>query len=140
MAVKTYSAKDVTIIFNGIPISGFADGTFMVAARDNPAFTSGSGADGEGWRAKSSDKTGTITLTLLQTSASNDLLSSLALLDESTGNGVGPFLAKDGSGRTLISAQTAWIEKQADSEFARDASDREWVLKTDSLSTLVGGN
>ena len=140
MSVKTYSAKDVTIIFNGATITGYADGTFMTAARDNPAFTIGSGADGEGWRAKSSDKTGTITLTLLQTSLSNDVLSAFAILDEASGNGVGPFLAKDGSGRTLISAQTAWIEKQADSEFARDQSDREWVLKTDSLNVLVGGN
>jgi len=140
MTVKTYSAKDVTIVFAGIVVEGYADGVFMTAARDNPAFTNGSGADGEGWRAKSSDKTGTITLTLLQTSVTNDAFSALAVLDEASGVGVFPFLAKDGSGRTLIAAETAWIEKQADAEFARDISDREWVLKTDKLNTLVGGN
>ena len=140
MSVKTYNPADVAIIVAGIPIGGFADGTFITVARDNPAFTNGSGADGEGWRAKSNDKTGTMTLTLLQTSASNDALSALAALDEASGDGVGPFLLKDNSGRTLVAAETCWVEKVSDSEFARDVTNREWAIKTDSLNTFVGGN
>ena len=140
MAVKTYSPNEVICIVAGIPVSGFADGTFITAARDNPGWTKGSGADGEGWRAKSSDYTGTITLTLLQTSSSNDALSALALTDENSGDGVGPFLLKDNSGRTLINAETCWIEKIADSEFAREVSNREWAIHTDKLNMFVGGN
>ena len=140
MAVKTYNPADVTIVVAGVPISGFADGTFINAARDNPSFTNGSGADGEGWRAKSNDKTATVTLTLLQTSEANDLLSALSALDEASGDGVGPLLIKDNSGRTLLAAETCWLEKPADSEFAREVSNREWVVKTDSLNVFVGGN
>ena len=140
MGVKTYNPASVAVIVAGIPVGGFADGTFITAARDNPAFTNGSGADGEGWRAKSNDKTGTVTMTLLQTSLSNDALSALAALDEASGDGVGPLLIKDNSGRTLLAAQTCWIEKVADSEFARDVTNREWVIKTDSINVFVGGH
>ncbi len=140
MSVKTYNPADVQLILAGIAVSGYADGTFIAIGRDNPSFTSGSGADSEGWRAKSNDKTGTCTLTLLQTSASNDAFSALAALDEASGDGVGPLLLKDNSGRSLYSAETAWLEKPADAEFAREQSDREWVIKTDKLNVFVGGH
>ena len=140
MSVKTYNAGDVAIIFAGIPFEGFADGTFVTVVRDNPSFNSLVGSDGEGARAKSNDRSGTITCTLMQTSLTNDALSSLALLDELTGDGVAPVLVKDNSGRTVASAETAWIEKPADAEFGREISNREWVLKTNDLSMFIGGN
>lgn len=140
MSVKTYNPADVLLVVAGIPISGYADGTFITCGRDNPSFNSGTGSDGEGWRAKSNDKSGTCTLTLLQTSLSNDALSALSALDEASGDGVGPFLLKDNSGRTLYEAETCWLEKPADSEFAREQSNREWVIKTDKLIPFVGGN
>ncbi len=140
MSVKSYSPDKVQIVFAGEIVSGYSDGTFVTVARDNPSFTSGTGADGEGWRAKSNDKSGTITITLLQTSSSNDAFSALVALDESTGDGVAPFLMKDNSGRSLYSAETAWIEKPADGGFARGGSDREWVIKTDKLNMFTAGN
>jgi len=140
MSVKTYDAGSVSIIFAGIPFEGFADGTFVTVARDNPSFNSLVGSDGEGARAKSNDKSGTITCTLMQTSVTNDLLSGVALLDELVGDGVAPILVKDNSGRTIASAETAWIEKPADAEFGREISNREWVIKTNSLNMFIGGN
>lgn len=140
MSVRTYNAADVSIIFAGIPIDGFADGTFITAARDNPTFNSVVGSDGEGARAKSNDRSGTITITLLQTSFSNDELSAIALLDELSDAGVAPFTLRDGSGRTVLHAETAWIEKPADVELGREISNREWILKTDNLQMNVAGN
>jgi len=140
MSVKTYNAADVDIIVAGIPITGYGDGTFVVVARDNPMFTKGSGADGEGWRAKSNDFTGTITITLLQMSAGNDALSALANLDEASGDGIGPFLMKDGSGRSLYAAESVWVEKHPDGEFARDKSEREWLIGSDRIQMFAGGN
>ena len=140
MSVKTYNAGDLSIIFAGIPFEGLADGTIVTVARDNPAFTSTTGSDGEGARAKSNDKSGTITVTLLQTSITNDFLSAHSRLDESNGEGAAPILVKDNSGRTVAQAETAWIEKPADIEFAREISNREWVFKTDNLDMFVGGN
>jgi hypothetical protein len=139
-AVKSYTGAEVSITIAGITITGTGDGTFLTISRNNPAFTDGTGTDGEGWRAKSTDKSGTAVITVLQTSQANDLLSALAAADEATGDGVGALLVKDLSGRSLFSAETAWIEKYADSEFARDKSEREWTLKTNELLVFVGGN
>lgn len=140
MSVKTYNPSDVIAIIAGVEVTGYADGTFITCGRDNPSFTNGTGSSGEGWRAKSNDKSGTCTMTLLQTSESNDALTALVTLDEVSGDGVGPFLLKDNSGRTLYEAETAWLEKPADSEFAREVTNREWVIKTDNLNVFVGGN
>lgn len=138
--VKTFDPKAVEIILAGISFEGYADGTFVTVARDNDSFSSLVGSDGEGARALSNDKSGTITATLLQTSVTNAALSALANLDEATGDGVGPLLIKDNSGTTLVSAETAWILKPADIEFGREISNREWTIKTDSLTMLHGGN
>lgn len=140
MSVKTYDPAQVNIVFAGVPIDGFADGTFITVARDNPSYNLAIGSDGEGARAKSNDRSATITITLMQNSATNDLLSAVSLADELTGDGVGPFLMKDLSGRTLVGAETAWLEKPSDVEFAREITNREWVIKTDALDIFIGGN
>jgi len=140
MSVKPYDPAEVTITFAGIIVEGYADGTFITAARNNPSFSLKVGASGEGARAKSNDRSGTVTLTLLQSSASNDLLSAQAALDEASGDGIGSLLIKDLSGTTLCSAETAWIQKPADVEYAKEISDRQWVLETDILNIFAGGN
>lgn len=140
MSVKSYDPNAVTLVFAGIPVEGYADGTFVNVARNNPAFALTVGSSGEGARAKSNDKSGTVTLTLIQSSLSNDALSAIAALDEASSDGVGPLLMKDLSGRSLYAAETAWIQKVSDAEFAREITSREWVIETDSLEVFVGGN
>lgn len=140
MGFKKYNPADVSIIVVGIPISGYADGTFITVERDEDAFTKQIGTDGEVTRSKSNNKTGNATLTLMQTSASNALLSALHALDELSGNGVGPFLMKDNSGNTVHAAQNCWIRKYPTSEWAREAGAREWVIDMDVLNSYEGGN
>lgn len=137
--VKTYDPAKLSIIIAGFAIEGFADGTFIVCERNNQSFNAVTGADGEGARAKSNDSSGTITITLLQTSKSNEVLSALALADEVSGDGVGPFMAKDQLGNTVIAAGSAWVQKPANAEFGREIANREWVLETDNLEMFLGG-
>ena len=138
--VKSYNAADVDIIFAGISIDGKADGTFVTVERRAEAFTLVVGAGGEGLRSKSNDRSATVTLALMQSSAANDALSALAVLDEESGAGVGPLLIKDRSGSTLCAAPTAWIQKFANAEFAKEGSEREWIIETNDLRMFVGGN
>jgi hypothetical protein len=130
----------VRVIFAGIPITGFGDGTYITAARRNPTWTMVSGADGETARSKSNDKSGSVVFTLLQTSASNDLLSAKALLDELSGNGVGAILIQDLFGTTLLQGETAFIEKPADVTLSKEVEGREWTLLVDRLNMTVGGS
>lgn len=140
MSAKSYDPAQVSVIFAGIIVEGYADGTFVLAARNNPSFSLKVGASGEGARAKSNDRSGTVTITLMQSSASNDLLSAQAALDEASGDGIGSLLIKDLSGTTLVSAETAWIQKPSDMERAKEISDAQWVIETDVLNMFVGGN
>ncbi len=137
--VKNYDPAKITLVAAGTPIEGFADGTFVLAARNNQTFTSFTGADGEGARSKSNDKSGTVTFTLAQTSASNDVLAAIHNTDEGTGLGVFPVQIRDLNGTTLVSAVTAWVQKPADVEFGREIATREWVLETTSLDIFPGG-
>lgn len=140
MALRQYNPAEVQIIFNGIPISGYADGTFVTVERDEDSFTLQMGTDGEGTRSHSNNRSGTVTLTLMQSSQVNILLSALHLLDEGSGDGVGALLIRDGSGESLYTAETAWIQKAPSAEFGREATSREWVIRTDLLVQLHGGN
>jgi len=142
MSLGVYDPADVLFVFAGIPISGYADGTFVTAERNNDSFNLNVGSNGDATRAKSNDKSGVVTFTLIQSSASNAALSAILAIDENTpsGDGIGPILIKDGQGDTLIAAETAWLRKPANVTYAREAETREWVLETDNLQMFVGGS
>lgn len=140
MGVRTYDPKKVDFFFNGVLVQGFARGTFIKASRDNDAFTKGTGSDGMGFRAKSNDQSGSVEVTLLQVSPSNDELTLAQQIDEQSGDFVGPLTAVDRSGRTVLFAETAWVRKLPDVEFADEHTNRVWIFDTDRLEMFVAGN
>lgn len=137
---KTYAAKKVQVVFNNQVLTGFMDGSFVEVERNSDSFTLMIGADGEGARAASADKSGTVKITLLQTSASNDVLSAVLIADELTNVAAAPLLIKDGSGRTLVSSPEAWVKKPAVVTFDKEIQGREWTIETDALAINVAGN
>ncbi len=70
----------------------------------------------------------------------NDLLSAAALEDELFGTGYGYLFIKNLIGTTLISAPIAWIKKLPTTEYAMEATGREWVIDCESLEMFVGGS
>ena len=138
--VKTYDASKVAVIIGGFVMGGYADGSFINVEHDEDAFALQIGTDGEGTRSKTNNRAGTVTLTLQQGSDSNDVLSGFAAADQIGNSGLFPLLIKDGSGRTVHQATTAWIQKMPATEFGREAGQREWVIRTDELISFVGGN
>lgn len=141
MAVKEYDSASVFVSVGGVPISGFAPDSKVTLARNNDAYTLQMGSDGEAARSKSNDKSGRMTIQLLQTSPSNAILSAFALADEVTpGGAVFPFACKDLNGGSLHTAQTGWIVKKPDAEYVVEAGPREWIIETDDLKHTVAGN
>lgn len=140
MAVRTYDPADVIVSIGGVPMSGYADGTFVTVARDEDAFTKVSGADGEVSRAKSNNRSGMLTLTLLQTSMSNNVLSAFALADEIANAGIVPVLVKEIGTSTILMSGEGWIKKFPDVAFSKDVETREWVLDLATLNMFEGGN
>jgi hypothetical protein len=136
--VYTYAADAVKIIVGGVPMSGLADGTFVSISRDEQAYNKVTGADGTTSRAKTANRAGSITLTLQQTSPSNDVLSGFMIADEASDSGV--VLVKDTSGRTLHYASSAWVQQMPSQEFSKEIAEREWVLDCARIDSFVGGN
>jgi hypothetical protein len=135
----TYDPSLVVASFLGIPISGYADGTFVSVERNNESYTLMVGAGGEAARARSRNSSGKVTFTLMATSPCNDLLSSAWHADELTGSGVGPVLVKDLSGSTLCIANNAWIQKGPKVEYGKEISTREWVIECESIYINASG-
>jgi hypothetical protein len=137
---KTYSPKRVAVSVAGIPVTGFADGTFISADYTNDAFTIVTGADGESTFVENADQSGTIEITLKESSDSNDVFSALHATDRADLNGIVPIFIKDTNGRDTFLAAEARIMKQATGEKGNDLSDRTWVFGCLKLEMFAGGN
>jgi hypothetical protein len=140
MAVRTYDPKQVIITISGVPMSGFSDGTFLEIDRNEPTWNTVVGADGLVTRGKTNNFSGTLTLTLKQSSPSNDVLSGLMAVDEATNAGVFPVLVKDLSGNSIYFSAQAWVTQYANSSFGKDISDRQWILTMSEADVFVGSN
>jgi hypothetical protein len=140
MNPSTYDPDEVIVTFAGNILSGFADGTFIEAERNEDGYTLKVGADGEGVRSRNQNRSGLFTLTLQQSSASNDVLSAIAAADDLGGPGVFPFQIQDNLGRTLVLGANTWIKKRPKVEYGKEASDRQWVFETVHLDPNVGGS
>lgn len=138
--VSTYDPRQVNAVAGGSIIQGYAPDTFVEVTRNNDMWMRVTGCDGTTARAKSNDFTGRITLTLMHTSPSNDVLSALAAADELSNAGTFPFALRDANGRTIITALTAWIVKPADVTFGASVGTRQWVIETGKLVMSIGGN
>ena len=140
MGQKTYDAKNISMIVGTKPITGLADGSYLTVRRNEDAWTLQIGADGEGVRSKSNNRSGQFEFNLLQGSDQNDFLSELALADEISNGGVVPILVKDNLGNSLYAAESAWIKKVPDSEFAKENGSRTWIIETAQLNVFIGSS
>lgn len=134
---QLYSADQVLVSWGPIMMNegGRGPDTFCKVERNEDSFKRKAGADGEQVRSRSLDRSGKITMTLMQTSAINARLQAAMLADEASPNGVGifPLMVKDYGGNTLWVAPETWIVKPAAHEMAAEAGTREWVFECSNL-------
>jgi hypothetical protein len=140
MAYRTYNPAAVSVVFGTKLLSGYADDSFVAIERMTDTWMDQVGTDGYVSRSKSNDTRGTITVTLTQTSPSNDDLQAMATADELTGNAAAPVLVRDASGRTICSGDSAWVTKPPANEFGRNVTNRQWVLRVANLVIFTGGS
>ena len=103
LTVKTYDPKMVVITFGVIPISGYAEGTFVSVNRSGDAFVKSKGAGGDVERINKNQGDFEVTVTLQQTATVNAELSAALAADQVTNAGVFPLTIKDLLGKTLFS-------------------------------------
>lgn len=142
--METYDPKLYTVVVAALPIDaeGYADGEFIKVERDTDGWTDVAGTGGGVARAKQHDKRATVTLTLLQTSPMNAVLSTLAVLDDESDNGagVGPFLLKDRGGLSVYAAAACWVARMPDVTLEKNVVARQWKIRIAKLKAFEGGN
>lgn len=144
--VQTFSPEfsNVTISTNVIDhiVTEFAEGTYINIEPANDRFTPTVGAKGEEYRSHNPSKAVTITVTLSQTSHSNDVLLALLNLDRETLDGTFTFTFKDSSGTTVYTDEFAYIMTEPTQAFSGNGGleGREWQIRLPNPSYNLGGN
>lgn len=110
--------------------------------RNTPTSTVARGADNTHTRVWQNDTSLTITLTLGQSSNSNDILTYLYEKDRASKDNTWLFtiLVKDGSGRSLYHALQAYIAVVPNSSFGNTFQNREWQIHAINSESFIGGN
>jgi hypothetical protein len=137
--------KKYVLSIAGFFISGYAPGTVIEISKEEDDFKDECGADGEVCVLQNADERGTVRVTLLQSSNSNEALSGLAIVNKGGTRagltlGKGSLQCKDLQGRMVCSSETAWVKKQADVTLGDEIQTRVWEIRCDKLSMFVGGN
>ena len=75
-----YDPKSILVTWNGILVSGYADGTFVELERNEDGFSTSVGDCGDVTRVRMNNRSGTLKLTLKSEAGVNNLLYQSCLL------------------------------------------------------------
>jgi hypothetical protein len=142
LSLGTYDPKKVIVSFGGVELKGYAESSMITVSPMGDGTSSIVGCHGDVVRTISPDRRSTVTVTLLQSSSSNDYLSLIYARDRSKGDGVLPLIVKDLSGRLTHFDSQAWINNIPEVNRTNNASDgnTEWVFTTADSMPFVGGH
>lgn len=139
MTLRQFDPKNFEMILAGYPLEGY-DLDFFSIQTDFDRYSLVQGIDGDAARVRNKLRSGTITIRLMQSSPSNNFLSYVSILDELSGVGVLPFVAKErGSGGTTIIAPSCFLTKIPDPSFSVNHQAREWRLRSDNIIVFLAG-
>lgn len=141
--LRTYSPQEVTATWGGfVTLKNFAEGTAIEIARaaDNSAQLVG--MQGDVGLTYNADKTGTVTMTFMQTGETNRQLSAIQKIQDDTGELIrADIVISDPSGSNLCIARNCHIMTPASMQLGDDQNSKEWVWfaeRIDYTSLPVG--
>jgi len=136
--VNTYSPKDVILTIGGYQLTGWQS---ISITRSAKSFTVIRGIRGKNTRIPNKDFSATITISLLQTSQSNDVLSTILIADEENGTARIALTLKDNSGRGVFSSNEAYITGFPAVVYSGQFEYRNWEFFAQTTNTYtLGGN
>ena len=140
MTIANYMPDEVNCLAFGIPINGFADGTFITISKDKVPYSTTETADGQVARLYTNSQTYTISLTLHCGSPSNDIMTKFWQLDEITQRFKFPLLFKDLSGSDLFFSTNTWVEGVPNIIKSTSMDTRTWILRSSQAVINIGSN
>lgn len=139
MSSKVYDPHQLSVVFGVTPINGFAEDTMISIDVEEPQYNATTDIHGNVTRFRVNKNMAKITITLTQSSPSNDVLSSYVEADRINNSGIFPVMIKDPNGTTLFSSTDAYVESVPSTSFGNDNKDREWIIRATSINSFIGG-
>lgn len=121
-----------------IPFLGYMDGTFIEVEYAEDAVTTHVGSQGDVSLVLNANRMATVTVTLVQGSPTNELLSKFVPSAKRNSLPTGPFSLTDLNGTTIVSGKDAFIRKTAKVEFGKTITGRQWVFVIPDADVNVG--
>lgn len=146
MALQTYSPEFTDLILSNDTvdhiITSYAEGSFINIEPVSERFVPVYGAKGEAYRAHNPVSAFNLTLTLSQTSHSNDVLTMMLNQDRDSLDGTFNLTFKDSSGTTIFFEREAYIGQEPSQSFSGGGGieSREWTIHLPYPDYMIGGN
>ena len=140
--MKVFDPSQFNIVFGGVTMQGFSESTMAKFEFDSESMSDVAGVDGEVSRSKNMDRRAKLTVSLMQTSDTNDLLSAMYNAQRLATNGddVAALRVEDLNGRLVISGPESWIMDTPKPSYGKTASEYEWVLRIANAEAFFGGS
>jgi hypothetical protein len=137
----TYDPTKLTVIVGGVIVSGFIDGDFITAKRDEDLYMKRVGADGHVARARNGNKSGSIEIKLLQSSPAVTELSALVALDNFLFDGdilIPIAIMSPGDGSELVVSTQSWLKSAPEMVFGKEVGERSFIFDCADLKLSIG--
>lgn len=128
---STYDPSKLTVIVGGVIVSGFSDGDYITAKRDEDLYTKRVGADGHVARARNGNKSGTIEIKLLQGSPAVSEIAALVALDNFLFDGdvlIPISIVSPGTAAELVVSTQSWLKTAPEMVFGKEVGERTFVF------------
>ena len=126
--INTYDAMDVTVIWDGVIITGFADGDAITIGQNEESFSKQVGIQGDVTLSETNDKTGVSTLALKGTSpAVQKLKSDARLKGDSALKSL--QVINDNTGGGIMGGTKCRIKKQPENSFSNEEGTLEFEIE-----------
>jgi hypothetical protein len=145
--MKAYSALDVTVVISALPaipaheVTHYADGddAIMITRRED-AITDKVGMDGRMSIARNANRSGEVTLKLMQTSPTNHVLTEIHTLQQQKGGQFVPIslVFQDTNRQDRAAAVVGYIKKLPEIQRGAGVNTQEWVIVSESLDVRLG--
>lgn len=147
MPTRSLDPARYTLVVQGVKIVMPAVDTFYKFSFETDQVMDEVGGQGDVVRVISRDQRATLEVTLMQSSPSNDYLSTLISQDMNVngpaatgGYAVGASSLADLNGTTAIDGEETWVMKYADAELGSKPNTRVWKIRFAKALVNIGGN
>lgn len=124
MATTTYDPQDLTVMVNGVYLTGYSE-DMAEFEKDEDGYEVKVGAQGDVARSKINNPLATLSITLLPSSPQVSMLDKLAI----SGELVPVSIIYNGDPKETITVTEAYIKKPAARSYGTEAGDREYEVQ-----------